>query len=97
MSLSDSSELSSAPPSDDEGTLQLAKQDGILKFVVKTREESPAETEDSTPPRKRAPSPPHEYVLADNPDIAVSDVFTHGTYEVTWNAAAVLIASEWRC
>ena len=83
MSLSDSSELSSAPSSDDEGTLQLAKQDGILKFVVKTRAESSAEAEDSTPPRKRAPSPPHEYVLADNLDIAVSNVFTISTYEAS--------------
>jgi hypothetical protein len=84
MSLSDSSELSSAPPSDDEGPLQLAKQDGILKFVVKTRADSPAEAEeDSTPPRKRAPSPPHEYVLADNPDIAVSNVFAFNAFEAT--------------
>lgn len=27
--------------------------------------------EETPPPPKRAPSPPHEYVLADNPDIAV--------------------------
>ena len=36
---------------------------GITKYFKK-------ETE--SPPPKREPSPPHEYVLADNPDIAVS-------------------------
>jgi len=81
MSLSDSSELSSAPPSDDESPLQLTNQDGILKFVIKSHAESPTEAEDSTPPRKRAPSPPHEYVLADNPDIAVSNTFAFDTYK----------------
>lgn len=38
---------------------------GITKYFKKKETESP-------PPPKRAPSPPHEYVLADNPDIAVS-------------------------
>lgn len=37
---------------------------GITKYFQKKQSE--------TPPPKRAPSPPHEYVLADNPDIAVS-------------------------
>jgi len=39
---------------------------GITKYFQK-KEKS------ETPPPKRAPSPPHEYVLEDNPDIAVSD------------------------
>lgn len=39
------------------------KPSGIAKYFKK---------ESETPPPKREPSPPHEYVLADNPDIAVS-------------------------
>lgn len=40
---------------------------GITKYFQKKQSE--------TPPPTRAPSPPHEYVLADNPDIAVSNAF----------------------
>jgi hypothetical protein len=36
---------------------------GIAKYFKK---------ESETPPPKREPSPPHEYVFADNPDIPVS-------------------------
>lgn len=67
MSLSDSdlSSLSSAPPSDEEpNPMALDEPVGITKYFQKKQSE--------TPPPKRAPSPPHEYVLADNPDIAVS-------------------------
>ncbi|PQE22310.1 hypothetical protein CJF32_00004674 [Rutstroemia sp. NJR-2017a WRK4] len=65
----DSSELSSVP-SDDE-SLQLTKKDGILKFFSKTPKPASAPKVEASPPRpKREPSPPHEYVLADNPDIA---------------------------
>jgi hypothetical protein len=73
MSSDDSSELSSVP-SEDETDLQLTKTDGILKFFTKTpAPKSPAPKVEASPPRpKRAPSPPHEYVLADNSDIAVS-------------------------
>jgi len=73
MSSDDSSELSSAP-SDDEIDLQLTKKDGILKFFPKAPPPSSAapKVEASPPRQKREPSPPHEYVLADNPDIAVS-------------------------
>lgn len=42
---------------------------GILNYFPKASE-APAR-EPSPPPRKRSPSPEHEYVLADNPDIAV--------------------------
>lgn len=45
------------------------KKTGILKFFSKVSEPSPKSP--SPPPRKRSPSPTHEYVLADNPDIAV--------------------------
>ena len=77
MADDDSSDLSSisslsAPPSDDESDVQLQEQHGILKFFHKTDRNPALEPEEKTPPRpKRAPSPPHEYVLADNPDIAV--------------------------
>lgn len=75
----DSSELSSLSslspaPSDDEldeagdDATSKSKQ-GILNYFPKLSEVPPKEP--SPPPRKRSPSPPHEYVLADNPDIAV--------------------------
>ncbi|KAF5859429.1 hypothetical protein ETB97_002882 [Aspergillus alliaceus] len=76
MSLSDSdlSSLSSAPPSDDEsGPMAVDEPVGITKYFKK-------ETE--SPPPKRAPSPPHEYVLADNPDIAFLVMFRARFHEV---------------
>ena len=69
MSDNDSSDLSSVP-SDVEKDLQLSNKDGILKFFSTVPKPSPPRRA-STPPRKRDPSPPHEYVLGDNPDIAV--------------------------
>ncbi|CAI7675570.1 unnamed protein product [Penicillium pancosmium] len=57
---SDSSSLSSAPPTDDETAMEVDKPTGIAKYFKK---------ESSTPPPKREPSPPHEYVIADNPSI----------------------------
>lgn len=68
----DSSELSSVP-SEDESDLQLKKKGGILKFFSKVnpKTEKPKKANSSPPPPEREPSPPHEYVLADNPDIAV--------------------------
>ncbi|KAK3334009.1 hypothetical protein B0T19DRAFT_459524 [Cercophora scortea] len=77
MADDDSSELSSvsslsAPPSDDESDIQLERRSGILKFFHKVDKNPVMEPKETTPPRqKREPSPPHEYVLADNPDIAV--------------------------
>ncbi|RFU35839.1 hypothetical protein B7463_g456, partial [Scytalidium lignicola] len=71
----DSSELSSVP-SEDESDLELTRKDGILKFFSKIPPKSSApKVEASPPPRKRSPSPPHEYVLADNPDIAFIVMF----------------------
>ena len=72
MSDDDSSELSSVPSEDE--TLQLTKKNGILKFFSKTpKPGAAAPPVPKSPPRpKRDPSPDHEYVLADNPDIAVS-------------------------
>jgi len=71
MSDNDSSGLSSVP-SEDESNLQLQKKDGILKFFTKVdRTKAAATPNESPPPPEREPSPAHEYVLADNPDIAV--------------------------
>ncbi|KAJ0420879.1 hypothetical protein BJY00DRAFT_283155 [Aspergillus carlsbadensis] len=78
MSLSDSdlSSLSSAPPSDEESTpMALDEPVGITKYFQK-KEKS------ETPPPKRAPSPPHEYVLADNSDIAFIVTFRARFHEV---------------
>ncbi|KAJ6780501.1 hypothetical protein PWT90_02977 [Aphanocladium album] len=78
----DSSELSSLSslspvPSDDEleagQDVKASKKGGILKFFSKASEQPPRSP--SPPPRKRSPSPPHEYVLADNPDIAFIVMF----------------------
>ncbi|KAJ5108509.1 hypothetical protein N7456_005184 [Penicillium angulare] len=55
---SDLSSLSSAPPTDDESAMEVDENPvGIAKYFKK---------ESETPPPKREPSPPHEYVLADN-------------------------------
>ncbi|TVY84900.1 hypothetical protein LSUE1_G000325 [Lachnellula suecica] len=71
----DSSDLSSVP-SEDETNLQLKKKDGILKFFSKAPRPTAAPRVEASPPRpKRDPSPPHEYVLADNPDIAFIVMF----------------------
>ncbi|KAM3512490.1 hypothetical protein MY11210_003833 [Beauveria gryllotalpidicola] len=79
----DSSDLSSLSslspvPSDDEldagpDSGAPKKGGGILKFFSKVSEQSPKSP--SPPPRKRSPSPPHEHVLADNPDIAFITMF----------------------
>ncbi|OAA74589.1 hypothetical protein LEL_08170 [Akanthomyces lecanii RCEF 1005] len=78
----DSSDLSSLSslspvPSDDEldagPDSGAPKKGGILNFFSKVSEQSPRSP--SPPPRKRSPSPPHEYVLADNPDIAFIVMF----------------------
>lgn len=70
MSSDSSSELSDVP-SEVEDELQLKKKNGILKFFSKAPSKAAPKAE--SPPRpKRDPSPPHEFVLADNQDIAVS-------------------------
>lgn len=71
--LSSLSSLSPAP-SEDENEVELKNDEGILKFFHKLPKSSkPAKPskEPSPPPRKREPSPPHDFVLADNPAIAV--------------------------
>ncbi|KAI1751430.1 hypothetical protein F4782DRAFT_183461 [Xylaria castorea] len=76
--LSSVSSLSSAP-SEDDGEVQLKRERGILKFFHKlpkgTKPAAESERTPSPPPRKRSPSPPHDYVLADNPDIAFIVMF----------------------
>ena len=70
MSSSELSELSSALSSGDENILEPT-QAGVLDNYFK-KSARPA-IRISPPAKKQRPvSPPHEYVLADNPDIAVS-------------------------
>ncbi len=67
MSSSELSELSSSPLTDDD-ELERKIPKGKLDYYFKVGASA-------LPPKlkkKRPPSPPHEYVLADNPDIAVS-------------------------
>lgn len=64
LSSSDLSSLSSAPPTDDESMEMAFEANAPITKYFKEKEESP--------PPERPESPPHEYVLADNPDIAVS-------------------------
>ncbi|KAL1876618.1 hypothetical protein Plec18167_005025 [Paecilomyces lecythidis] len=79
MSLSDSdlSSLSSAPPTDDESIVQAVEEPvGIQKYFKK------GPSPESPPPPKRPASPPHEYVLADNPDIAFIVMFRARFHDV---------------
>lgn len=71
MADSDSSSLSSAPSSDDEEmVLKMSKPTGLNRYF------KPAAKEEPTPePPKRAPSPPHDYTLADNEAIAFIVMF----------------------
>ncbi|ROW12409.1 hypothetical protein VMCG_00650 [Cytospora schulzeri] len=79
----DSSDLSSLSslspaPSGDESEIELKPQNGILKFFHKVSKDEVTEArkkEMSPPPRKREPSPPHQFVFADNPDIAFIVMF----------------------
>ncbi|ETS76396.1 hypothetical protein PFICI_11783 [Pestalotiopsis fici W106-1] len=83
MADDDSSDLSSLSslspaPSDDENDVELKNDKGILKFfhkLPKGSKPAQANKEPSPPPRKRSPSPPHDYVLADNPAIAFIVMF----------------------
>lgn len=66
MSSSELSDLSSALSSEGENALETTEGGNISQFIKKgASTNSPAK-------KKRPTSPPHEYVLADNPDIAVS-------------------------
>ncbi|KOS19278.1 hypothetical protein ESCO_000707 [Escovopsis weberi] len=80
--LSSLSSLSPAPSGDEledvvlEQTATGKTTASILKFFPKVSGKPPKEpSPPPPPPRKRSPSPPHEYVLADNPDIAFLVMF----------------------
>ncbi|KAJ1337727.1 WHIM1 motif-containing protein [Microdochium nivale] len=81
--LSSLSSLSPAPP-DEESDVELKRDKGILKFFhkvpkdAKPKKATKAAVKQKTPsppPPKRSPSPPHDYVLADNSDIAFLVMF----------------------
>lgn len=67
MSSPDSSSLSSARSTDDESVAAAVNRSIDLKRYFKPQTDAACPS-----PPKRPASPPHEYVLADNPDIAVS-------------------------
>ena len=71
MADSDSSSLSSAPTSDDEEMVQkmTLPPKGLDRYF------KPAPVEATPEPPKRAPSPPHEYTLADNEAVAFIVMF----------------------
>ncbi|EXJ80415.1 hypothetical protein A1O1_08560 [Capronia coronata CBS 617.96] len=70
MDDSDSSSLSSVPSSDDEEMVQrMTKPTGLNRYF------KPAPKEPTPEPPKRAPSPPHDYTLADNDAIAFIVMF----------------------
>jgi hypothetical protein len=72
--LSSISSLSPAPSDIESDGIELKKEKGILKFFHKVpKGKKPVEAvKEPTPPLpKRPASPPHDYVLADNSDIAV--------------------------
>lgn len=73
MSSSDLSELSSALSTEDDILIDPTRGSS-LDFYFKN---GSIKAESVPPPakKKRPVSPPHEYVLADNPDIAVSSNF----------------------
>lgn len=70
MSSSDLSDLSSSLSSDEDIVEPISK--GTLEHYFKGKNGSSATPTSPPAKKKRPPSPPHEYVLADNPDIAVS-------------------------
>ncbi|KAK9423531.1 hypothetical protein SUNI508_04012 [Seiridium unicorne] len=76
--LSSLSSLSPAPSEDENEDVELKEDKGILKFfhkLPKGSKPTKPSREPSPPPRKRSPSPPHDYVLADNPAIAYIVMF----------------------
>lgn len=70
MSSSDLSELSSALSTDND----IASEPNIPGALDHYFQSGSSAAKQASPPakKKRPASPPHEYVLADNPDIAVS-------------------------
>lgn len=72
MSTSDLSDLSSPLSSEDDNVINSIRGGGKIDHYM--RKSSGVEPAASPVKRKRPPTPPHEYVLADNPDIAVSHI-----------------------
>ena len=70
MSSSDLSELTSSLSTDESIEAPISK--GTLEHYFKGKNSPSATSTSPSAKKKRPPSPPHEYVLADNPDIAVS-------------------------
>ena len=70
MSSSDLSDLSSPLSSDSDKVHSIQK--GTLEHYFKAKQTASANPSSPPAKKKRPPSPPHEYVLADNVDIAVS-------------------------
>ncbi|KAH0395703.1 hypothetical protein KCU89_g10057, partial [Aureobasidium melanogenum] len=77
MDDSDSSSLSSAPPTDDEKLAPIFKKMAKGKKAAPRKKKAPVTppTPPSPPRPKRSPSPPHEESLADNPDVAFLVMF----------------------
>lgn len=72
MADSDSSSLSSAPSTDDEAMeIKMSKPTGLDRYF----KPAPKQKETTPEPPRRAPSPPHEYSLADNDAIAFLVMF----------------------
>jgi len=72
MSDSESSALSSPPSTDDEMPEPTPAPKSSAKSISKNNASILSFVESSPARKKRPASPPHEEVLADNPDIAVS-------------------------
>ena len=72
MSSSELSELSSSPLTDDDEIPQSIPKSKLEHYFKVGASALPPKLK-----KKRPPSPPHEYVLADNPDIAVSATNPH--------------------
>ena len=70
--MADSDSPLSSPPSTDDEALQLkmSKPTGLDRYFKPTTKK-----EDTPSPPRRAPSPPHEYTLADNDTIAFLVMF----------------------
>jgi hypothetical protein len=96
---SDLSSLSSLSPAPSDIELDepveepVAKpKKGIQKYFSKATDKPAKEA--SPPLRKRSPSPPHEYVLADNPDIAVCVSLSYGCLLFTIFSSTVQRVSQ---
>ncbi|KAI9877063.1 MAG: hypothetical protein M1830_004913 [Pleopsidium flavum] len=98
MSSSELSSLSSLPSTDNEDDVNLTARDGNLEHFLKNGTDSNTDATGRPPTqRKRPASPPHEYVLADNADIAVCPhslcCVSSETHYALWDLFALLEAN----